>query len=50
MLSKFGDWYFENVVFLEDLWFLVSLEGCLNKTANGHWTEVAIPHVLSSKE
>jgi len=26
------------------------LEGCLDKTANEYWTEVAIPHVLSSKE
>jgi hypothetical protein len=25
-------------------------EGCLNKMANEYCTEVAIPHVLSSKE
>jgi len=25
-------------------------EGCLNKIANEYCTEVAIPHVLSSKE
>jgi hypothetical protein len=30
--------------------FKDSLEGCLNKMANEYWTEVAIPHVLSSKE
>lgn len=28
----------------------LDLEGCLDKTANEYWTEVAIPHVLSSKE
>jgi len=26
------------------------LEGRLDKTTNEYWTEVAIPHVLSSKE
>jgi hypothetical protein len=41
---------FENWEYEFENFFWVVSEACLNKTANEYLTEVAIPHVLSSKE
>jgi hypothetical protein len=50
MLPMFVCLLWENFLVGVENFDLGISEGCLDKTTNEYWTEVAIPHVLSSKE
>jgi hypothetical protein len=49
IIEVIGIWSLEGTFLDEKILIWVDLEGCLDKTVN-FGTEVAIPHVLSSKE